>query len=348
MASLDSIINVQIDRQTTAPSRAGFGTALILGKSGKLLQKVQTFTDLTSVAAVFASTDPEYVMAQKYFGQTFKPLQLKIADWDDSNPLADELDAVEEFDADWYCLLIETAVQADILAAAAWIEAKRKIFIAKSSDAGCFDPAITTDVLSLLKAANYDRTATIVKKNGVTDYPDAAWAGALLPTDPGSVTWKFKTLAGVTVDVLTPNEKLAVLRNEAGTGKNGNTYTRVGGVNITEEGNMASGEFIDVMRGVDFIHARIQERIYFQLVNLPKVPYTNAGVNIVVNEINAVMQTAIAQGILRDDPAPTVTAPDVQDIDPIDRANRVLPDVKFEAQLAGAIHKVRILGVVTV
>jgi len=348
MASLDSIITVQIDRQTTAPSRAGFGTGLILGKSSKLSSKVQTFTDLASVAAVFDSADPEYQMAQKYFGQELRPTFLKIADWDDSNPLADELDAVEEFDADWYCLLLETALEADILAAAAWIEAKRKIFIAKSSDAGCFDPAVTNDVLSDLKAANYDRTATIVKKNGVTDHPDAAWAGLSLPRDPGSISFKFKSLAAVTVDSLTPNEKLAVIRNEAGTGKNGNTYTRVGGVNITEEGNMASGEFIDVMRGVDFIHARVQERIYFQLVNLPKVPYTNAGVNIVVNEIKAVMETAIAQSILRADPAPTVTAPDVQDIDPIDRANRVLPDVKFEGQLAGAIHKVRILGVVTV
>lgn len=346
--SLDSIITVQIDRQTTAPSRAGFGTALIMGKSGKLAQKVQSFTSIESVEAVFTSGDAELAMAQKYFGQEFRPTLLKIADWDDSNPLADELADVEEFDGDWYCLLLETATQADIEAAAAWIEARRKIFIAKSSDADNFDSAVTTDVLSVLKAAAYDRTATITKKNQVTDHPDAAWAGLILPRDPGSVTWKFKTLAGVTVDSLTPTEKLAVLRNEAGTGKNGNTYTRVGGVNITEEGNMASGEFIDVMRGVDFLHARIQERIYFRLVNLPKIPYTNAGVNVVLNEILAVLNTGIAQDILRADPAPTVSAPDVQDIDPIDRANRLLPDIEFAAQLAGAIHKTQIQGVVTI
>lgn len=346
--SLDSIITVQIDRQTTAPSRAGFGTALIMGKSGKLAQKVQVFTDIDSVLAVFLSTDPEAIMATKYFGQEIRPTQLKIAEWNDVNPLADELADVEEFDSDWYCLLLETATEADILAAAAYIEAKRKIFIAKSSDADNFNPAVTTDVLSDLKAASYDRTGTLTKKNQVTDHPDAAWAGLILPRDPGSVTWKFKTLSGVTVDVLNPTEKNAVLRNEAGTGKNGNTYTRVGGVNITEEGNMASGEFIDVMRGVDFIHARIQERVFFRMVNLPKIPYTNAGVNIIVGEINAVLQTAIGQGILRADPAPVITAPLVSTIDPIDRANRVLPDINFSAELAGAVHKTRINGVVTV
>jgi len=345
--SLDTIINVQIDRQTTVPSRAGFGTPLVVGQSNKLTSKVETFTSLDAVASVFADTDPEYIAAARLFGQTLSPTQIKIGYRDPVETFTSELNAIEQFDPDWYCLISDSRVDQDILDAAAWTESRKKIYLAASADADIFDGASTTDIAYQLKALSYDRTALLALKGGVDEFPEAAWAGGILPLDPGSVSWKFKTLTGVTVETLTDNEKTVVLRNEAGTAKNANTYTRVGGVNITEEGNMVSGEFIDVMRGVDFIAARIQERVYFQMVNLPKIPYTNDGVAIITNEIEAVMQTAIGQSILRADPQPEVSAPDVQDVDPIDRGNRLLPDVTFEGQLAGAIHKTTIRGVVT-
>ena len=345
--SLNQIINVQIDRQTSLPSRAGFGVPLILGRSNKLTPKVQTFTDIESVAAVFAPADDEYIMAQKLLSQTFVPPVFKIGKWVVADAISVNLDDIRNIDDDWYCLLLDSETQAHIQDAAAYIEALKKIHLAMSTDDAIFSAASTTDVAYVLKAAGYDRTAVIAKKGPVTDFPHAAWAGMMLPRTPGEATWAYKSLSGVAVDVLTPGEKAVALRNAQGTGKNANIYTRVGGVSITQDGNMASGEYIDVMRGVDFISARIQERVYFQLVNLPKIPYTNAGVNIILNEIDAVMKTAINQGILRADPAPTVSAPDVQDIDPIDRGNRLLPDVKFQGQLAGAIHRTEIQGVVT-
>jgi hypothetical protein len=42
-----------------------------------------------------------------------------------------------------------------------------------------------------------------------------------------------------------------------------------------------------------------------------------------------------------------VTAPKVADIDPADRAARLLPDVQFSATLASAIHAVEITGSLT-
>ena len=111
---------------------------------------------------------------------------------------------------------------------------------------------------------------------------------------------------------------------------------------------MASGEFIDVIIGVDFIHARMQESIYSRLVNLKKVPYTNQGVDIIVNGMEGVLTRAVNQGILAADPAPTVTKPNVREIPFNDRALRQLPDLFFNGVLAGAIHRVLIRGTVTV
>ena len=130
--------------------------------------------------------------------------------------------------------------------------------------------------------------------------------------------------------------------------KGGNHYTRVGGINITQQGWSASGEFIDITRFIDWLEARIKERIYFILANNPKVPYTDSGADLAVGAIKAQLQQGIAAGGLADTPVPTVTAPKVADIDPIDKANRHFPDIEFTGTLAGAIHSLAITGTLSV
>jgi len=131
-------------------------------------------------------------------------------------------------------------------------------------------------------------------------------------------------------------------------GKECNVYTEVGGVDITENGVVVSGEFIDIIRGTDWIQARIEENIFSALVNADKIPYTNAGIDVIKSRTSAILRQAIDNGILAADPAPVVTAPDVADISSTDKANRLLPDVEFTATYAGAIHKVIIQGKISV
>ena len=64
--------------------------------------------------------------------------------------------------------------------------------------------------------------------------------------------------------------------------------------------------------------------------------------------MRTVVGDAIDDGILRRDPAPTYSVPKVSSIDVNDRANRLLPDMKFVAELAGAIHRVQVRGTVSV
>ena len=126
--------------------------------------------------------------------------------------------------------------------------------------------------------------------------------------------------------------------------KNGNTYESIGGVNITRYGQVAEGEYIDVIRGVDWLDARMTERIYSRFVNSPKIPYTDEGVNIIVAEIRAQLDEAIAAGFISGEKAYVVTVPKVADIAQTEKANRNLPDIEFEATLAGAIHATTIKG----
>jgi len=258
--------------------------------------------------------------------------------------IATDLAAIEGVDADgWYCLLLDSQGEAEIAAAAAWIEARKKIFVCNSMDHGIIDVSVTDDVASDLKNNSYARTALIYSMASLLNFSAAGWAGQRLPSDPGSSTWAYKTLAGVTVDTKLTGAHLASIE-----GKNANHYTSVANVSVTRYGTTAAGEFIDVTRFIDWLDARIKERIFGILVNNEKIPYTDAGVDLMRGAILAQLRQGIDAGGLAADPAPTVTAPLVADIDVADKASRNLPDIEFQATLAGAIHKLVITGTLSV
>lgn len=348
--SLDQIINIQIDRQTTAVTKKGFGSAMVLVEDsewpGADATRIQQFTDVAGVTSFFGASTLVEDWATSYFGQESKPEVLYCGHRESGGEtVTDALNAIENVNSDWYALALISKAEADILAAAAWTQARRKIYGYSSEDADILTTA-GTSIGDQLFALGYDRTFGIYNSEAAeaaavdAEHSEAAWMGLILPENPGSVSWKFKQLAGVTVSTLTTTEKANA------SAQNVNTYTRIGGVNITEEGVMASGEFIDVIRGIDWLHARMQERIYSRLVNLPKVPYTTKGIDTIVGEVTAQLTEGVRLEVLADDPAPFVTAPDINEISSNDKALRVLPDINFEAVLAGAIHKIIIKGVV--
>ncbi len=240
---------------------------------------------------------------------------------------------------DWYCVLIDSQGQAEIEALAAVIETLPRIFLATTADSNVI-AAGSTDVASELQADDYDRTAVVFHPDG--EQAAAAWAGACLPLDPGSETWKFKPLTGVEVYSLTPAERAYAVD------KGANVYERISGNNVTAEGTMASGEFVDTMRFIDFIVARIKENVFSRLINLPKIPFTDKGIAVVENEIRGVLNLGVKQGGFAADPAPTVTVPRAADVSANDKANRILPDVEFSGTLAGAIHFTEIHGTISV
>lgn len=244
---------------------------------------------------------------------------------------------------DWYLGLLDSYGEAEILAMAGAIEAIDKIYIATTSDADVLTSAID-DVGSTLRDLSRVRTSLIWHENPHTG-PDAAWAGACLPTDPGSITWAFKTLSGISPSVLSTSE-IANIDSKAV-----NRYVTKAGTNATYFGYVSDAvtyKYIDIVRGLDFVKARLQEKIFGQLKAAPKIPYTNAGIAIIETAVREVMSLAVSQGVFSSDTPPVVSVPDVSEVQTNDKANRILTDVKFNAVLAGAIHKVEIRGTVTV
>ncbi len=260
--------------------------------------------------------------------------------------IEDDLNAIRAADADWYALLIDSNATAEILETADWAESQKVVFFAQTADSETLNPASTTDIADDLDALDYARTALIYHAD-IKSGAAARWVGEVLVTDPGSATWAFKNLSGVTPSTLSENA-IASLK-----AKRANYYITLGGVAITLDGVVASNEYIDTIIFADWIIARVTERVFALLVNSPKLPYSDTSVNLVVAEIMAVLQEGVAVGgLLPGDgdeiPAPSVIAPKVADVSPAERAARHLPDITFSGRLAGAIHSVDISGTLSV
>lgn len=70
MSELDNIVQITITRETAAIATASFQIPLILSTHTRFSERARTYTDITSVAEDFATTDQAYIIAQKLFGQS--------------------------------------------------------------------------------------------------------------------------------------------------------------------------------------------------------------------------------------------------------------------------------------
>jgi hypothetical protein len=251
------------------------------------------------------------------------------------NTVAD-LTACQLENDDWYVLIPTNIGLAPLEALAAQIETLTKMMFIVTGDDAIHDATSTTDLAYVLKGSNYARTALSIHHQALSQMFHAAWVGKGLPYDPGSITWKFKTVAGPAATPFLDSDQNAIRD------KNCNMYVTVAGLDITQEGVTCSGEFIDVIMGIDFLTARMQEAIFGVMARLDKIPFTDKGAAVIENEIRGVLDLGIRKQILAEDPAPTVTMPLVADVSIADKANRYYPDIDVEGILAGAIHATKI------
>lgn len=258
---------------------------------------------------------------------------------------ASDLSNAENLDPDWYVMLTpQDHSKALIEEWASEAETRSILYLAQTSDYTVPESDgsdTTSDVMSSLASSSYERTLCFWHQD-LGGGAEAALAGNVLPTDPGSITWAYRTLSGI--DVTTRNHVAGETGFSEIDTKGATWYRVVKGTNLTFDGQVASGEFADVMRGSDWTQARIEENVVALVANADKVPYTDDGVDQVKSEIRSVLRQGIRHGFLASDPEPTVTAPKVADVSSTDKGDRLLPDVEFEATLAGAIHKTTISG----
>lgn len=259
------------------------------------------------------------------------------------------LTALQLVDDDWYAVVIDSSSAANVEAVATWAEVSDspKIFLAALSNTTSASTALdsSTAIADALIADSLTRTALIFAFDS-DDFAAAAWAGVGLTADPGSITWANQELASVTAANLTTTQ-----RNEL-IAANINYYIPIRGKNVTQLGVMVDGEYIDVIHGLDALNADIQTSVFNALTQREKVPYTVGGFTIIENAILGALRrfepTNGSDGnALLVFKSGVVKMPVLANVSLADKAARFLRNVRFEAQLQGAIHSVSIRGNVT-
>ena len=350
---LDKIVQVVITRQTSVPSMASFNSAIIVDEFLAssvtpvmgTTERVREYGGIDEiVAAGFDEDGYVYKAAAAYFGQNPHPSKLyvgrKLTGADGTETWTTALNAIATENSEWYGLCVSSRTQADQELVAAWTLTNKKLCVLASSDANIINS--DGDIADVLSTAENERAIVFYHPKcssiSTDECPDAALLGKMFPKDPGSASWAYKTLLGVSPYVITSAQA------NTAEGKNAMTYMSIADVSVTRPGKVASGEYIDVIHGIDWLQARIQNRVYTPMVQLDKIPFTDGGVSVITAELEGALQEGVNVALLA---SYSSSVPKVADVSASDKANRMLPDVKFSAVLAGAIHKTKITGTVS-
>lgn len=247
------------------------------------------------------------------------------------------MNAIEAAGSDtWYITNVEIRDDTNIEQVAAWTEARQKIFIAQSDSADILS-GTNPNIAETLQANGYNRTALIYHDDDA-EYLDGAWSssggGLNLDAPNGVGIWAYRQLEGVPFDAVTGAEAVNLYSYDA------NLFGRNKGVNFTSKGTAASGRFVDITTTTDWVKARSEEAWIALAVGTPtKIPFTNAGINIVAASLQDVLNRGVTFGHFSPDVPPIVDVPDVSEISEQDKIDRVLT-LTATAVFAGAIQKV--------
>jgi hypothetical protein len=248
----------------------------------------------------------------------------------------------------WYVICPAGIAETDFETIAEWTEAQTKLFAFTYVGATVpVDPIYYRSFGWYGKITETQIPSDVPKSNL---YLHVAATAKCLAYPAGSETWKFKQLAAVLPSDITSTTSDALDTNHL------NYYAEYGGRNITMNGQVIAGEWIDVIRFRDWLQDDMQYRIYNLLIMNTKVPYTNPGIALVENQIIASLKAGQAAGGVAPDefdadgalvPGYVVTVPNSMDLSASQKASRALTGCKFSARLAGAIHAVTVNGELT-
>lgn len=343
MASLDDIVNVRISLNTAGVGRADFGTVLILVPDPSRTwgaRKVKTFSSYTE--AISAGMQGVGLQAVEVaFAQDPKPKHVKVAVYTDGNP--QEMQAILDEDNDWYaCCPVSAKYRDDIFDnISRFIETQKKLCILGATE-------VAQNSLYFTKLAQKQRFRTAMIYGDVN--AGVAWAAKCLNYPAGSETWALKRLASVDYAELPSYTRESFINNNISTVER---YAR--NVILTFEGKTLGGEWIDVIRFRDWLENNIQTNLVNLMINSPKIPYTDHGLQIIGTNIRSSLEQGRAVGGISEDeenangdilPGYIVDIPRSSDIPANVKASRHVT-IKFRARLAGAIHTVEILGAFT-
>lgn len=322
-------VTVTININYPAP-RVGLGRPVIFTqKTGE--QSYKEYSTLDALKKDYAESTGAYKKANIIFMQPNRPDKVAVATYDTDLGAA----MAAYYSKPWHFALLDSDDSAEQVKAAGFIGTKEfKFFAAQVKDKAGRD------------ALKGKPRVIIFDHNIDGEYLDAAAVGNLASLPVGSITWKFKSLKGVTDRTLDEIE-MAEIDNA-----NANAYMLKAGKDQLSEGKLANGEYIDVLHGQDWVKADMENEIQYALQNADKAPYDTRGINLIEAAATTTLQRAFAKGIIAETedglPDYKITSLSRSQVDVQDRNERTYRGLSFEFSNAGAIHAVRVKGAINI
>lgn len=357
------VVRVSLSVESTYNTANPFAVGLILTDVSPTntsnTNTISYYSDLTAVAADWASTTQAYKACKAFFNQSPRPDNVAIASIKSGETITEALDRINGFNSVWYGLTLAVgtgfATAAEIQEAAEWANPSKKALFYTTNDTDCLDASVTTDIASLLYAAGYDYAFGQYDDNDA--YASVSAMARILSVNydmkDATITLKFKKEPGVTPVSITETQRLALV------GKKLNCYAYFGDDNaMLAEGVVSSGRFLDEVIGLDWFKKKLQDQIFgFLYTRTTKVPQTDRGMALLVQQADIACQAAVNCGLI----APgTWNGSDLGEVktgdflpkgyyiyanklssqSQSDRAARIAPPLQLLIKGAGAIHSV--------
>lgn len=359
--NLSRIVDITIQLQSVVSSGANFDTILIVGPAPKKAGEVAppdvgAYRELGEVneagwVSEGADADPVGTAARVAFSQTSKPSQIFIAvqkpsEEEGADPGTLEspnltLSRAEEAETGWYVALAAGIPESDLEIMAEWTESREKMFGYAYGDPNN-NPVSNIYYRSF--GVCYGESANTAPADRCMH---VAIAVRFLSYPTGSETWVNKSLAAVNISKFTSTVINVLEKSPA------SYYIKIGSTGLVQGGKVRAGEWIDVIRFRDWLKNDMQLRIINTIVKNSKIPYTDKGIGIIHNQMIASLKEGVRRGGISEDaydeydnriPGYITSVPLAANLTDEQKASRVLPDCKFSAILAGAIHAVKVNG----
>ena len=320
--------------------KVGFGVPLILLEYAENpVEYVEVSNIAEVVSAGFDTASDVYKAAQLIFSQQHAPKNIALCAVGKSAP--DALAEAALIDKGWRQLIVVTSADAEGASTVNSISAA-----VEPLDGKLYFANLDTDDATVIGVSGLRRTVLFyVDATEEVPVPVAALVGEAAGRDAGSFTYKNLILSGIAAQELTDAEVDAIHK------KGGITYVTKAGDNVTSEGKVAGGEYIDVMDSEDWIIQQLTYKTQKVLNNSAKVPFDNNGIALLESVAESVLQTAYNNGMIATDadgnPDYSVDYAKREDTTEEARAGRKYLGGSFRFALAGAIHEVEVNGTIT-
>lgn len=366
---VDNIINIVTRLSPGGLAFANFGKAMLFSPeaeipSGMAVDEYRVYKKLSDVQVDYADTTETYKAAARWLAMIPQPRELTIyvrSDVTDSDTVLTTLGKAAD-KTWWYWTFFTKDVYADeagFPALAVWGDANGRFVPNCSIAADIRNPALSTDISSVLTAAGSRRSYTM--SHASDDYAgisvSALYAAVNYNQARSTITGEFKKLPGVTAESLTATE-YAAMRLPT---KKAVFYTQVDLQGSIDNGRLINtlthssfNEYIDDVVNLDAFVNNVKVALFNAIANQPtKLPQTPAGQAVLIGAAKASCEQYISNGYLGprnytdpDDGAEKFTAgyeimtnpEEILDLTASERGERKSAPIRIRVFRAGAVH----------